>query len=87
MDTGLLETSEFQRVGSPGTRKPQVHRPTTLLAALRYKHPRARTGLKVHIVTSSASIPSDLRLGQAMTEQGITLPVHVGIAGLRRRTG
>jgi len=84
MDTGLLETSGIKRVGVAG--HPEGLKsiaPTTLLAALRYKQAFGdRTGLKVHIVTQFGFNPEAIcAWDRQMTEQGITLPVHVGIAG------
>jgi methylenetetrahydrofolate reductase (NADPH) len=84
IDTGLLENSGIQRLGVAG--HPDGHPsigPDALLAALRYKQEFARrTGIQVHIVTQFGFDPEALcAWDQRMTEQGITLPVHVGIAG------
>ena len=84
MDSGLLESFGFQQVGVAG--HPDGHSsigPDTLLAALRYKQQFAtRTGIQVHIVTQFGFDPAGVcAWDQRMTEQGITLPVHVGIAG------
>lgn len=84
LDTGLLENSGMQRLGVAG--HPDGHPsigPDALLAALRYKQEFARrTGIQVHIVTQFGFDPEALcAWDQRMTEQGITLPVHVGIAG------
>jgi methylenetetrahydrofolate reductase (NADPH) len=84
MDTGLLETSGIRRVGVAG--HPEGHnsiRPAALLAALRYKQSfGVRTGIKVHIVTQFGFNPQAIcAWDKRMTEQGIALPVHVGIAG------
>ena len=84
IDTGLLENSGMQRLGVAG--HPDGHPsigPDALLAALRYKQEFARrTGIQVHIVTQFGFDPEALcAWDQRMTEQGITLPVHVGIAG------
>ena len=84
IDTGLLETSGIKRIGVAG--HPEGHKSitaTTMLAALRYKQAfGARTGIKVHIVTQFGFNPEAVcAWDRQMTEQGIVLPVHVGIAG------
>lgn len=84
IDTGLLEASGIRRVGVAG--HPEGHRsigPSGLLAALRHKQEFARrTGLKVHIVTQFGFNPEAIcAWDRRLTEEGITLPVHVGIAG------
>jgi methylenetetrahydrofolate reductase (NADPH) len=84
MESGLLETSGFKRVGVAG--HPEGHKsiaPTTLLAALRHKQEfGARTGMKVHIVTQFGFNPDMIcAWDRRLTEAGIALPVHVGIAG------
>jgi methylenetetrahydrofolate reductase (NADPH) len=84
MDTGLLENSGIQQVGVAG--HPDGHPsigPDALLAALRYKQEFAtRTGIQVHIVTQFGFDPEGLcAWDRRMTDNGITLPVHVGIAG------
>jgi len=84
LDTGLLETSAIKRIGVAG--HPEGHKsigPEEQLAALRYKQAfGARTGIEVHIVTQFGFNPEAIcAWDQRMTEQGIALPVHVGIAG------
>jgi methylenetetrahydrofolate reductase (NADPH) len=84
MDTGLLETSAIKRIGVAG--HPEGHKsigPAAMLAALRYKQAfGVRTGIQVHIVTQFGFNPEAIcAWDRQMTEQGITLPVHVGIAG------
>jgi methylenetetrahydrofolate reductase (NADPH) len=84
MDTGLLEACGIKRVGVAG--HPEGHNsiaPAAMLAALRYKQAfGARTGIKVHIVTQFGFNPEAIcAWDKQMTEQGIALPVHVGIAG------
>jgi methylenetetrahydrofolate reductase (NADPH) len=84
MDTGLLETSGIKRIGVAG--HPEGHKSigaAAMLAALRYKQAfGARTGIKVHIVTQFGFNPEAVcAWDRRMTEQGIALPVHVGIAG------
>ncbi|MFL6599756.1 MAG: methylenetetrahydrofolate reductase [Steroidobacteraceae bacterium] len=84
LDTGLLETSAIKRIGVAG--HPEGHQAigaAALLAALRYKQAfGARTGIQVHIVTQFGFNPEAIcAWDKRMTEQGIALPVHVGIAG------
>ncbi len=84
LDTGLLETSAIKRVGVAG--HPEGHQAigaAALLAGLRYKQAfGARTGIQVHIVTQFGFNPEAIcAWDKRMTEQGIALPVHVGIAG------
>jgi methylenetetrahydrofolate reductase (NADPH) len=84
MDTGLLENSGIRRVGVAG--HPEGHKsigPGALLAALRHKQEfGARTGIKVHIVTQFGFNPEAVcAWDKHATEEGISLPVHVGIAG------
>ena len=84
LDTGLLGTSAIKRIGVAG--HPEGHKsigPEEQLAALRYKQAfGARTGIEVHIVTQFGFNPEAIcAWDQRMTEQGIALPVHVGIAG------
>lgn len=84
LDTGLLEHAGLKRIGVCG--HPEGHRaigPTALLRALRHKQDFARkTGIPVHVVTqfgfnSQAVCAWDRHLAA----EGISLPVHVGIAG------
>src|SRR5262249_9618510 len=57
--------------------------PESLLAALRHKQAfAARSGIEVHIVTQFGFNPEAVcTWDRHLTEHGITLPVHVGIAG------
>lgn len=82
--TGALEQAALQHVGVAG--HPEGHPavgPAELLAALRIKQEfAARTGIAVHIVTQFGFNPSAVCAWDRMlTQEGITLPVHVGIAG------
>jgi methylenetetrahydrofolate reductase (NADPH) len=84
MDTGLFETSGIKRIGVSG--HPEGHQsigPDAMLAALRYKQAFGlRTGIRIHIVTQFGFNPQAIcAWDKRMTEQGIALPVHVGIAG------
>lgn len=84
IDTGLLQTSGIRRVGVAG--HPEGHKsitPEALLAALRYKQEFGiRTGVQVHIVTQFGFNPEGIcAWDKRLSEEGITLPVHVGIAG------
>jgi methylenetetrahydrofolate reductase (NADPH) len=84
MDTGLLEASGIKHVGVAG--HPEGHKsigPAAMLAALDHKQAfGARTGIKVHIVTQFGFNPHAVcAWDRRLTEAGITLPVHVGIAG------
>jgi len=84
LDTGLLETAGIQRIGVAG--HPEGHKSIgaeAMLAALRYKQAfGVRTGIKVHIVTQFGFNPQAIcAWDRQMTEEGIALPVHVGIAG------
>jgi methylenetetrahydrofolate reductase (NADPH) len=84
IDTGLLETAGVRRAGVAG--HPEGHNSIpqeTLLAALRQKQAfAARSGLNVHIVTQFGFNPEAVcAWDRRLTEEGITLPVHVGIAG------
>jgi methylenetetrahydrofolate reductase (NADPH) len=84
IDTGALEAAGIRYAGVAG--HPEGHRhvgPTVLLAALKHKQAWAeRTGIKVHIATQFGFNPEgSCQWAQHLTEQGITLPVHMGIAG------
>jgi methylenetetrahydrofolate reductase (NADPH) len=84
MDTGLLEASGIMHVGVAG--HPEGHKsitPAAMMAALGHKQAfGARTGIKVHIVTQFGFNPDSVcAWDRRLTEAGITLPVHVGIAG------
>jgi methylenetetrahydrofolate reductase (NADPH) len=84
IDTGLLETSGIKRVGVAG--HPEGHKsipPTVMMQALHHKQDfAARSGVEVHIVTQFGFNPEAIcAWDRRLTEEGITLPVHVGIAG------
>jgi methylenetetrahydrofolate reductase (NADPH) len=82
--TGALEGAGLKHVGVAG--HPEGHPAVgaaDLLAALRAKQEfAARSGLRVHIVTQFGFNPAGVCAWDRMlTREGITLPVHVGIAG------
>lgn len=82
--TGALEESGLQRVGVAG--HPEGHPavgPAELLSALRAKQEfGARSGIALHIVTQFGFNPEGICAWDRMlTQEGITLPVHVGLAG------
>jgi methylenetetrahydrofolate reductase (NADPH) len=82
--TGALEEAGFKRIGVAG--HPEGHptaSPTELLSALRHKQEfAARSGIAVHIVTQFGFNPERIRAWDRMlTQEDISLPVHVGIAG------
>jgi methylenetetrahydrofolate reductase (NADPH) len=84
LDTGLLEASGIKRVGVAG--HPEGHKSigaAALLTALRHKQEFARrTGIETHIVTQFGFNPEGVcAWDRHLTQEGITLPVHVGIAG------
>ena len=84
IDSGLLETFGIRRAGVAG--HPEGHKSIateTLLAALRHKQAfAARSGLNVHIVTQFGFNAEHVcAWDRRLSEEGITLPVHVGIAG------
>jgi methylenetetrahydrofolate reductase (NADPH) len=84
ISTGLLEGTGIKRIGVAG--HPEGHKsigPNGLLAALRHKQEFAhRSGLKVHIATQFGFNPDAIcAWDRHLTEEGIILPVHVGIAG------
>jgi methylenetetrahydrofolate reductase (NADPH) len=84
MDTGLLEASGIKHVGVAG--HPEGHKsigPAAMMAALGHKQAfGTRTGIEVHIVTQFGFNPDAVcAWDRRLTEAGITLPVHVGIAG------
>lgn len=82
--TGALEAAGLKRIGVAG--HPQGH-PSVghaqLLSALREKQAfAARSGIAVHIVTQFGFDPEGICAWDRMlTREGITLPVHVGMAG------
>lgn len=82
--TGALEEAGLKRIGVAG--HPEGHptvRPAELLSALRAKEEfAARSGIAVHIVTQFGFNPEGICAWERMlTKEGITLPVHVGLAG------
>lgn len=82
--TGALEEAGLKRVGVAG--HPEGHPaigPAELLSALRAKQEfAARSGIAVHIVTQFGFNPEGVCAWDRMlTQEGITLPVHVGLAG------
>jgi methylenetetrahydrofolate reductase (NADPH) len=82
--TGALQEYGFTRLGVAG--HPEGHPavdPGQLLAALRAKQAfAARSGIAVHIVTQFGFNPEGICAWDRMlTREGITLPVHVGLAG------
>ncbi len=84
LDSGLLEAAGMARIGVAG--HPEGHKaigPTTLLAALRHKQKFAeRTAIRVHVVTQFGFNPEAVcAWDRHLSAEGITLPVHVGIAG------
>jgi methylenetetrahydrofolate reductase (NADH) len=84
IDTGALEDAGITHLGVAG--HPEGHRnvgPSVLMHALKHKQAFAQsTGVKVHIVTQFGFNPEGFVAWAAnLAEHGITLPVHVGIAG------
>lgn len=84
LETGLLQEAGIRRVGVGG--HPEGHRaigPSTLWKALRDKQSFARReGLAMHIVTQFGFDTAAVYAWERhFTEQDITLPVHVGMAG------
>lgn len=82
--TGALEQSGLKRLGVAG--HPEGHpsvAPAELLSALHAKQEfAARSGMAVHIVTQFGFNPEAVCTWDRMiTGEGITLPVHVGLAG------
>jgi methylenetetrahydrofolate reductase (NADPH) len=82
--SGALIEAGFRTLGVAG--HPEGHKqigPTSLWAALSEKQEYAeRTGSAMHIVTQFGFNPATvLAWEQRLIEHGITLPVHVGIAG------
>jgi methylenetetrahydrofolate reductase (NADPH) len=82
--TGALEDSGLKRLGVAG--HPEGHPtvgPAELLSALRAKQEfAARSGITVHIVTQFGFNPEAVcAWGRSTTREGITLPVHAGLAG------
>lgn len=84
LDTGLLQEAGLKRIGVAG--HPEGHpaiRPEAQLAALRHKQAFAeRTGIALHMVTQFGFNPEAVYVwDRHLSDEGITLPVHVGIAG------
>lgn len=82
--SGALEKSGLRRVGIAG--HPEGHPAVgaaELLGALHAKQEfAARSGIAVHIVTQFGFNPEGICAWERMlTQEGISLPVHVGIAG------
>ncbi|MGH8327254.1 MAG: metFprotein, partial [Steroidobacteraceae bacterium] len=82
--TGALEEAGLKRIGVAG--HPEGHPAvgsTELLAALRVKQEfGARSGIAVHIATQFSFNPEGICAWDRMlAQEGITLPVHVGMAG------
>jgi len=82
--TGALEESGLMRIGVAG--HPEGHPavgPVELLAALRAKQQfAARSGIALHIVSQFGFNPQAVcAWARMLTQEGITLPVHVGLAG------
>ncbi len=82
--TGALAEHGFRTIGVAG--HPEGHPavgPETLWSALATKQEFAeRTGTKVHIVTQFSFNPAAVcTWDRQLTEHGIKLPVHIGIAG------
>lgn len=82
--TGALEEAGLKRIGVAGHPEghPAVGAPE-LLSALRAKQEfAARSGIAMHIVTQFGFNPEGIcAWNRMLTQEGITLPVHVGIAG------
>ncbi|HEY4214339.1 MAG TPA: methylenetetrahydrofolate reductase [Steroidobacteraceae bacterium] len=84
LDAGLLEQAGIKRIGVAG--HPEGHKsvgPSTLWAALKHKQEFGkRTGIKVHVCTQFGFNPESITAWDAhLREQGIDLPVYVGVAG------
>lgn len=82
--TGALEESGLKRIGVAG--HPEGHPAVghaELLSALRAKQELAtRSGIAMHIVTQFGFNPEGICAWDRMlTQEGIALPVHVGVAG------
>lgn len=84
IDSGALEEAGIQRAGVAG--HPEGHRAVSTQAlwdALARKQAYAqRSSVKLHIVTQFSFDPQAIcDWDRALSDHGITLPVHVGIAG------
>jgi len=84
IDSGALDEAGIQRAGVAG--HPEGHRDVAdqaLWHALAHKQAYAqRSSVKIHVVTQFSFDPQAIcNWDRALSEHGITLPVHVGIAG------
>jgi methylenetetrahydrofolate reductase (NADH) len=84
LDSGALTNSGIRKVGVAG--HPEGHPavgPDTLWSALAAKQAFAdRTGIAMHICTQFSFNPGAVaQWDRALSEHGIRLPVHIGIAG------
>jgi methylenetetrahydrofolate reductase (NADPH) len=84
LETGATAEVGMMKVGVAG--HPEGHKaigPSTLWSALRHKQAFAeRTGTKMHIVTQFGFNPEAVCAWDShLAEHGMSLPVHVGIAG------
>lgn len=84
LDTGATVDAGMMHLGVAG--HPEGHKavgPSTLWTALKHKQSFAdRTGTKMHIVTQFGFNPEAVcAWDRHLAEHGISLPVHVGIAG------
>jgi methylenetetrahydrofolate reductase (NADPH) len=84
LESGILAHAGITSVGVAA--HPEGHRavdPATLWEALRAKQAHAgRTGLTMHVVTQFGFDASAVcRWGRELRQQGIGLPVHIGMAG------
>ncbi|MGH8258717.1 MAG: methylenetetrahydrofolate reductase, partial [Steroidobacteraceae bacterium] len=84
LDSGAIAEAGFAHVGVAG--HPEGHPavgPEVLWSALARKQAyAARTGTKLHIATQFSFNPGAVMTwDRQLTEHGITLPVHLGIAG------
>ncbi len=84
IDTGAIEQSGIKWASVAG--HPEGHRhagPAVLLAALKHKQAWGeRTGVKVQIATQFGfDMELNCKWAKSLEEQGITLPINIGIAG------
>jgi methylenetetrahydrofolate reductase (NADPH) len=84
LDSGAIVDAGIKTVGVAG--HPEGHPavgPEVLWDALKHKQAFAdRTGIRVHIATQFGFNPEGVRAWERqLTERGITLPIHAGIAG------
>jgi methylenetetrahydrofolate reductase (NADPH) len=84
IESGALEAAGIDSIGVAGhpDGNPNIQ-PAQLRDALKRKQAYAvRTGVAVHVVTQFGFDPGALvAFDRALTADGITLPVHVGVAG------